>query len=147
MKPFALYTVLDYRKRQEDTARQRFAEARKVMDTVANRLHDEQDMLNALIRKKELLEKKGINILELVLYEEQITKVIANVKAIEKNLKDKTEIMRKEQQNLVRRAKDRRIMERLKERQDLAWKGYLDKKEMSMLDEVAITRHDSEKIK
>jgi hypothetical protein len=34
-------------------------------------------------------------------------------------------------------------MERLKETQNLAWKGYLDKKEAAMLDEIATTRHES----
>ena len=63
-----------------------------------------------------------INIMELVLYEEQITRAQANIKAIEKNLLDKTEIMHQEQQHLLRRVKDRRIMERLKERQDIAAK-------------------------
>lgn len=145
MKPFAFHTVLNYRKRLEDTARQRLAEAKKAVDAVSKKLREEQDALAALIHKKDLLQREGINIMELVLYEEQITRAKANIKAIEKNLLDKTEIMHQEQQHLLRRAKDRRIMERLKERQDIAWKGYLDKKELAMLDEIAITRHDSDK--
>ena len=145
MKPFAFHTVLNYRKRLEDTARQRLAEAKKAVDAVAKKLGEEQDALAALIHKKERLQEEGINIMELVLYEEQITRAQANIKAIEKNLLDKTEIMHQEQQHLLRRAKDRRIMERLKERQDIAWKAYLDKKELAMLDEIAITRHDSDK--
>lgn len=145
MKPFAFHTVLNYRKRLEDTARQRLAEAKKVVDVVAKRLGEEQDTLAALIRKTELLQQEGINIMELVLYEEQITRMEANIKAIAKNLLDKNEIMQQEQQHLLRRAKDRRIMERLKERQDIAWRGYLDKKELAMLDEIAVTRHDSDK--
>lgn len=145
MKPFAFHTVLDYRKRLEDIARQRLAEAKKVLDSVAKKLREEQDDFSALIKQSELLQKEGVNILELVRYEDRITRAQANIEAIEKNLRDKTEILQQEQQNLLRRAKDRRIMERLKERQDIAWKGYLDKKELAMLDELAITRHDAEK--
>ncbi len=143
MKPFALHAVLAYRKRLEDNARQRLLDAKKVMEVIANKLREEQESFAALIEKTERLKMEGINILELVLYEEQITRGEGNIEAIEKNLRDKTEIVQREQQNLLRRAKDRRIMERLKERQDLAWKGYLDKKELAMLDELAITRHDS----
>lgn len=145
MKPFTFQTVLDYRKRLEDTARQRLAEAKKAVAAVEQKLREEQDALAALIARKELLQAEGINIMELVLYEEQISRAQTNIAAIAKNLLDKTELMHQEQQHLLGRAKDRRIMERLKERQDLAWKGHLDKKELAMLDEIAVTRHDSEK--
>lgn len=144
MKPFAFQTVLDYRKRLEDTARQRLAAAKKAVAAVEQKLREEQDALTALIARKDLLQTEGINILELLLYEEQISRAQANITAIDKNLLDKTELLHQEQQHLLSRAKDRRIMERLKERQDLAWKGYLDKKELAMLDEIAITRHDSD---
>ena len=143
MKPFALHAVLDYRKRLEDTARQRLSEAKRVMEAIAHKLREEREAFTALIEKAERLKAEGIHILELVRYEDLITRFQENIEAIEKNLRDKTEIMHQERHNLLRRARDRRMMERLKERQDLAWKGYLDKKELAMLDELAITRHDS----
>lgn len=145
MKPFAFHTVLTYRKRLEDNARQRLADAKKAVDAVEQKLREEQQALAALIAKKERLQEEGINIMDLILYEERINRAQANIRAIEKNLLDKNEIMQREQQHLLSRAKDRRIMERLKERQDIAWQGYLDKKELAMLDEIAITRHDPDK--
>ena len=144
MKPFAFKTVLSYRKRLEDSAQQRLAEARKVYDAIQKKLHEEKHALSELIKKTELLQREGVNISELILYEDQIARFKSNVKAIEKNLSDKAEIVQQEQQNLIRRAKDRQIMEKLKEHQDIAWRAYLDKKEVAMLDEIAIIRHDSE---
>lgn len=145
MKPFAFHTVLAYRKRLEDIAQQRLAEARKVRDAVQQKLREEKNHLSQLINTTECLQAEGVNITELVRYEEQILRVKSNVTAIEKNFSDKAEIVRQEQQNLLRRAKDRQIMERLKDHQDMAWKAYLDKKEIAMLDEIAIIRHGSEK--
>lgn len=145
MKPFAFHTVLAYRKRLEDIAQQRLAEARKIRDAVQQKLREEKNNLSLLIETTDSLQTEGVNITELVRYEEQILRVKSNVAAIEKNFSDKAEIVRKEQQNLLRRAKDRQIMERLKEHQDTAWKSYLDKKEIAMLDEIAIIRHGSEK--
>lgn len=146
MKPFAFNTVLTYRKRLEDIAQQRLAEARKVLDAVQKKLREENNSFTHLIKTTERLQTEGVNITELVRYEDQILRVKANIKAIEKNLSDKKEIVRQEQQNLLRRAKDRQIMEKLKDQQDSAWKAYLDKKEMAMLDEIAIIRHSSEKL-
>lgn len=145
MKPFAFHTVLAYRKRLEDIAQQRLADARKVRDAVQQKLREEKNNLSQLIKTTERLQTEGVNITELVRYEEQILRVKSNVTAIEKNFSDKTEIVRQEQQNLLRRAKDRQIMERLKDHQDMAWKAYLDKREIAMLDEIAIIRHGSEK--
>ncbi|EKD34210.1 MAG: hypothetical protein ACD_75C02428G0003 [uncultured bacterium] len=146
MKPFAFNTVLAYRKRLEDIAQQRLAEARKVLAAVQNKLREEKNNLAHLIKTTELLQTEGVNITELVRYEDQILRVKANIKAIEKNLADKEERVKQEQHNLLRRAKDRQIMEKLKDQQDSAWKAYLDKKEMAMLDEIAIIRHSSEKL-
>jgi flagellar FliJ protein len=145
MKPFAFHTVLAYRKRLEDIAQQRLAEAKKVRDAVQQKLREEKTNLSHLIQTTESLQTEGVNITELVRYEEQIIRVKSNVMAIEKNFMDKAEIVRQERHNLVRRAKDRQIMERLKDHQDMAWKAYLDKKEIAMLDEIAIIRHGSEK--
>lgn len=145
MKPFAFKTVLAYRKRLEDIAQQRLAEAKKALDAVRRKLQEEKTTLAQLIEHSELLQTEGVNILELVRYEEHILRLEANIKAIEKNLSDKTDIVHQEQQNLLRRAKDRRIMERLKDQQNIAWKTYLDKKEVAMLDEIAIIRHDTDK--
>ena len=142
MKPFALQTVLDYRKRLEDIAQHRFIEAKKNQETIEKKLSDETSALTLFINKTEELQTQGIGITELIRYEERIAAQKHNITAIKKNLSEKSDLVSKEQQNLVHRCKERQIMERLKETQNKAWKGYLDKKEAAMLDEIATTRHE-----
>ena len=144
MKPFTLQTVLDYRKRLEDIAQHRLIEAKKVQETIKKKLDDEVSSLTLFINESESLQAKGIGITELIRYEERITAQKHNIQAIKKNLSEKSELVRKEQQHLIYRSKERQIMERLKETQNIAWKGYLDKKEAAMLDEIATTRHESD---
>ncbi len=144
MKPFTLENVLSYRKRLEDIAQYRFSEAQKVQQQVEQILADENKILAELSRRSEHLQVEGVNITELIRYEERILQVKANVKAIVKTLAEKTEIVLRERQNLINRAKERQIMERLKERQNKAWTAFLNKKETAMLDEIAILHHDSE---
>jgi flagellar protein FliJ len=145
MKPFSLQTVLDYRKRLEDIAQQRLSEAKIIQQTIKNKLSDEMNALASSIRESEKLQIEGIGITDLIRYEEKITAQKLNIQAIEKNLAEKSELVLEEQQNIVHRSKDRQIMERLKETQNKAWIEYLNKKEAAMLDEIATTRHGSEK--
>ncbi len=144
MKPFTLQPVLDYRKRLEDLAQHRYIDAQKVHETIKQKLRDEVHTLALLIDETQRLQTQGIGITDLIRYEERITAQKTNIRAIEKNLSEKVELVKNEQQNLLHRSKERQIMERLKETQNMAWKGYLNKKEAAMLDEIATTRHESD---
>jgi flagellar FliJ protein len=144
MKPFTLDNVLAYRKRLEDLAQHRFHEAQKVHRQVQDKLAEENALLNKLAEKSERLQTEGIDITELIRYEERILQVKDNIRAIAKTLEEKADRVAREHQNLINRAKEKQIMEHLKERQDKAWMAYLNKKETAMLDEIAILRHDTE---
>lgn len=144
MKPFTLENVLTYRKRLEDIAHHRFIESQKVHRQVEEKLANENAILAELVGHSAHLQAEGVDITELIRYEERILQVQANTKAIAKTLVEKAEIVLRERQNLINRAKDKQIMERLKERQNRAWAAFLDKKETAMLDEIAILRHNPE---
>jgi flagellar FliJ protein len=142
MKPFSLQTVLDYRKRLEDIAQHRFIEAKKIWETIEKKLNDEINALTEFIKETEKLQTAGIGITELIRHEERITAQKSNITAIKKHLKERSELVQKEQQNLIHRSKERQIMEQLKETQNKAWQSYLNKKEAAMLDELATSRHE-----
>ncbi len=142
MKPFQLDTVLIHRKRLEDIAANRLFEARRQKTLVQKKLQEEDKNLETLINKTEALQSKTIPILDLINYENQIHYMKNNILAIKKNLREKTKQIQKERQNLIQRSKDRQIMVSLKEQQNRSWKQYLDKKEVSMLDEIATVRHE-----
>lgn len=144
MKPFTLQIVLDYRKQLENIALHRLNEAKKNQETIKKKLSDEKSVLTLFVKETEILQAEGIGITELIRYEERIAAQKHNILAIEKNLSEKSDLVRTEQQYLIQRSKERQIMERLKETQNKAWKSYLDKKETTMLDEIATTRYDSD---
>ena len=144
MKPFQLDKVLDHRKRLEDIAANRMFEARRQTKLVREKLYRETKNLELLVAKTEELQSRTIRILDLINYENQIDYLKNNIHAIKHKLQEKTETMQKEHQTLLERSKDRQIMESLKEKQNRSWKEHLDKSEVSMLDEIAIVRHDKE---
>ena len=146
MKPFSLETVLAYRKRLADIAHQRFLEACRHHRQVEERLAEEQQLLQELTGESEKRQHQGMEITDLIRFEDRILQVKANIVAIAKTLEEKAQMVASEQKQLAQRVKERQIMERLKERQNHAWAAYLEKKETAMLDEIAILRHDSQEI-
>lgn len=140
-KPFALDIVLDYRKRLEDLAKNRLFEARKVHQIIKEKLKSEQQSLRDTIDKTEQLQREGVDITMLILYEERISSLKTNVEAIKKNVFEKAKIVENERKNVHQRSREYQVMERLKTEQNSAWQRHLDKKEAAMLDEVAIMRH------
>lgn len=145
MKPFSLNNVLAYRKRLADLAHQRFLEACNIHRQVEQRLAEETTRFEELSKESERRQRQGMDIIDLIRFEERIMQVQANIAAISKNLQEKALLVVKEQQQLARRVKEQQIMERLKERQNRAWAAYLEKKETATLDEIAILRYDSRK--
>lgn len=143
MRPFRLNAVLNYRKRLQDIAQNRLFEAKKTQEIIRKKLESEKNTLSEIIRDSERLQIEGITISELIRFEERITFLKDKIKLVEKTLLEKTELVQKEQQNLIQRSKERQIMLRLKETQDKEWKTFLSKKEAAMLDEMALLRHDS----
>ena len=140
-KPFTLDTVLKYRKRLEDLAKNRLFEAKNIHSIIKDKLQSEKKALTALIEETENLQLEGVEIRKLILFEEKITVLQKNLIAIEKNLQEKAKIVEQEQKNLLKRSRERQIMDRFKIEQNASWQRYLDKKEAAMLDEIAIIRH------
>ena len=145
MKPFRLDSILDYRKRLEDIAQNRLSEAKRQQELVQKKLTSETQQLSILINKTEELQSKPISILDLINYENRITYSKNNIEAIKKKLSEKNEIMDRERLHLLEKSRDRKILEKLKTQQNASWKQYLDKKEMAMLDEIAIVKHKSDR--
>ncbi|MFT5698034.1 MAG: flagellar FliJ protein [Desulforhopalus sp.] len=140
-KPFTLDTVLKYRKRLEDLAKNRFLEARKIYSIIQEKLKTEKSTLHSITTECEMLQTEGVEITKLILFEEKISAIQKNIVRIEKTILEKEKIVEQEQQNLLQRSQEYQVMERLKHEQNTSWRQHLDKKEAAMLDEVAIMRH------
>ena len=143
MKPFSLDSVLDYRKRLEDIAIHRLAEAKRQEKIIQQKLDEDNRNLAALIKEIEQLQNETISILDLINFENRILFLKKNIHSVKTKLHEKSENRNKMQENLIEKSKNRQIMASLKDQQNRAWKKYLDKKEVAMLDEIATIRHDA----
>ena len=142
MKPFSLDTVLNYRKRLEDIAKNRLFEAQSELHKVQEKLTQEETSYAELIITLERRQTEGMEILDLIRYEDQILFTKNRIIAIKKTLAEKISRVAAEREHLIQRSKERKIMEKLKEKQNASWREHLDKKEAALLDEIAIIFHD-----
>lgn len=142
MKPFSLDTVLNYRERLVNLAQEKLALARRAEDRVKEKLDSESRKYDTLVNNINLIQEQGVSINELISQEEHLNHVREQIHTLEKELEQKAELVKKAHQHLVEKSKDCQVMEKLKERQDEAWRQYLNKKEAAILDEMAIVFHE-----
>ncbi len=142
MKPFALDTVLSYRQRLEDIATNNLVKARQLEHNVQTELSRHKDEYRDLITRREQVQKEGVNIIELISLEDHLSFIQKKITELEAELKKKRDHVSRTRKELLRKSRERQVLEKLRERQNAAWKQHLNKKEAAILDEVAIIFHN-----
>ncbi|NLX18685.1 MAG: flagellar export protein FliJ [Desulfobulbus sp.] len=141
MKPFRLHAVLNYRQQLEDTARQDLHHAleleRKLHQSIREAEEDLQSRFLEIQRNKET----GTTVDWLLLLEYQIDLLKEKLTALHDELRQQQAQVTVKQQQLIKTSQDRKIMEKLQEQQNSAYARYLEKKELIMLDEIAVLSH------
>ena len=142
MKPFSLGAVLKYRQQLEDGARQQLYEAMETAARLQERLFQTENDLAELYASQQQDRDTGTTADRLVLFEHRIGVVQELLKQQQAALNKQQSQVEKKRQQLVKTSKDRKIMEKLREQQNAAYKKYLEKKETGLLDEIAVLSHD-----
>lgn len=142
MNPFSLETVLSYRERLEDIAKNELGAARSSEEKVKTALERQKNEYAELVLLIEKVQHQGVDINELIFHEGHLTFVKKAIATLEEELVEKRKAVEKSRQHLLEKSRDRQVMEKLKERQDDAWKQHLNKKEAAILDEIAIAFHE-----
>lgn len=142
MKPFSLNSVLKYRVQLEKIAKNRLYEAEKKRAEALLRLQQEETIFRTLVSDLAGLQSQGMDVDEMIRYEERITLIKNEVNSLRTTLAEREKAVLVERENTLHKSKERKVMEKLKERQDIAWQQYLNKKEAAMLDEIAVIFHE-----
>ncbi|MDO9043213.1 MAG: flagellar export protein FliJ [Desulfocapsaceae bacterium] len=144
MKPFTLDAVLQHRKSLEDQAAYHLVKAREEERDAQRQLNDEEEILKALIETMAREQTLGIEVVKLAQFEQRIILIGKQVQTLQALLQKKQEALNRAQKYLIAKSKDRKIMETLQQKQNEAWRQYLNKKETATLDEVAVIFHNRE---
>jgi flagellar FliJ protein len=142
MKPFSMQPVLRYRKQLEDEARQAFFASQEKERELADRVLRLQDNLNRLRMELGQLQKQGTTVDVLLLYENRIALEQEMLQGLREDLDRQHEQVKRRRKRLLHTRQEKKALEQLKKKQDLAYKQYRDRQEAAMLDEIAVLRHN-----
>jgi len=141
MKPFSMEPVLRYRKQLEDVAQQKLFTSLEQEAKIQTKLLQAKERLKKLYADLTLERTQGTTVDRLLLFENRIPVEQQEIKELQTELEKQKKVVDRRRRHLVQASQDKKALEKLKERQNLAYKKYLDKKEATMLDEIAILRH------
>lgn len=142
MKPFTLHAVLKYRHQLEDQALQSLAQALEVETRLRLSLHQVEEELAELYHDLQRDKEQGTTVDRLILFDQRIDLVKTQVAERRTALEKQQLQVNKRRQQLLKASKDRKVIEKLKEQQNAAYKHHLDKLEAGMLDEIAVLSHE-----
>lgn len=140
--PFALDSVLKFRKRQENLAQEQFVQARIAAENAEKKLENAKIKQEKLINDLQTEQKKGLFVHDLARFEDRIQYGKRQIQLLKKNLQKKNDVTQKKRRHLIEKSKEFKTLDSLKEQQNKSWKNYLEKQEAAMLDEIAILHHD-----
>lgn len=145
MKPFTLDTVLDFRKQSEDIAKNALIKAQQAEAVVIKQLREKEAESSSLISSLDAMMQQGMAVEDHILFEQRIAYVANQLTEIRSALDERKQLVERRKQILIAKSKERKIMEKLKEKKNAAYQKYLDKKEAAVLDEIAVLRYHPEK--
>ena len=135
---FKLQSVLNYRQTLADQAQQRLTSSllrKSQLEAELLQLQEHFQQLDLQLREKQ---QAGLSIAEIDLYEAQISHHRRQIKSLQQQLEPLDRQIFSERQELMNAARDKQVMDKLKEQQEAEHLQELARKEREMLDEISL---------
>lgn len=145
MKSFKLQAVLDHRQRLEDLAKQMLAEAIQHERLLMSRMTDETGELAEICRSYEHRQSVGMQGHEFMLYENRITHKRQVLIDLDRQLEESRQQVQRMREALADASREKKLLEKLKEKKADEARQELNRQEMIHIDEVAIMHRNGEK--
>ena len=142
MKPFTLDPVLRYRKQKEELAQQELFRARQEEAAIESDLIRARRVLDQLIQALAQEKAQGITADRLALFDNRIGWEKQRIRELDDRLNQQRRVVARRRRRLLQASQERKALDKLKERQNRAYKQYKDKQELIMIDEIAVLRHE-----
>ena len=141
MKPFKLQAVLDYRQTLSNVAQQKLCKTLEEEKGLIQKLKEERSKLDKLYDDFAQLQQDGITPHELLLYETRCSHKAGVLAKLEKELETLRGKIRAQRQALCETDRDKKLLEKLKQKQKYAYNLTLQRAEVAEQDEIAIQKH------
>lgn len=141
MQPFKLHAVIKFRQQLEDVARQKLFTVQEEEHAARTLLDRRQNELQTLYATLQQDKEQGTTVTRLIMLENRISLVQEQIIQDREILKKAQLQVQSRRKALLKASQDRKVIEKVKEKQDTSYEQYLNKKERAMLDELAVLFH------
>ena len=142
---FRLQQLLNFRIRKEDSLKRDMAEARQLLYNEELRLQGLRDELVAFYREWEEQQKRSHSIEDFRVYHDYQARLQLSMDQQRQKIADQEKVVEEVRNNLVAASKDKRVLERLKDRKHQEYVKAADKEEQGFLDHIG-TRAYSDRL-
>lgn len=135
---FKLQSVLNYRQTLADQAQQRLTSSllrKSQLEAELVQLQEHFQQLDLQLQEKQ---QAGLSIAEIDLYEAQISHHRRQIQSLQQQMAPLDRQISAERQELMNAARDKQVMDKLKEQQEAEYLQELARKEREMLDEISL---------
>lgn len=140
MTKFRLQPALNYREILEDRARQALAEALKAQIEAQEALEGEKASEAELHEEFALRQKEGIAPDELALYRNYLRRKAEMIEECSKQLQQAGELVEERREELCNASKEKKVLEKLKEKKQAEYELELSRQEANLMDEIAVQK-------
>lgn len=135
---FKLQSVLNYRQTLVDQAQQQLSSSLQRKTQLEEQLLQQQDGFQRLDQQLKEKQKEGLPVAEIHLFESQILHRRQQILRLQEQLAPLERQILAERQQLMSAARDKQVMEKLKDKQQAEYRQELSRKEREMLDEISL---------
>mgnify|MGYP000136929037 CR=1 FL=1 len=138
---FKLQPVLNYRQTLEDQAKQDLGRSLQKEAELMEQIQVEEQDLGTLYRDLEALQQQGVSTDELLLYHHRISSKIEQLAHLADRMDRLRDQIVRKREALAEAARDKKLLEKLKEKKNLQFQQELKRRETAVLDEIAVQFH------
>jgi flagellar FliJ protein len=138
IKKFKLQPVLNYRQVLEAEARQRLAESLEREQTLSRQFSESRTRLHTLCRELDDRQRMEITVAELMLHRARIQGVEERLKNLKRELERVQQEVIDHRQGLCEASRDKKLLERLKEKFGEERRQFQNRQETILLDEISL---------
>jgi len=133
--------LLSHRRHQEEICQKELAQTERLLADENHKLHRQKNEKRGNIQKLQIKQKKIINVSDIILTVRYIQQLSEKIEEQKKCVRKAGSKVNQKRYELITIVKNRKTLEKLKEKEWLAYQQKVKQTERKLMDEVASTRH------
>lgn len=142
---FRLQRVLKYRETIEDTRKKEFSEISRIYELEAEKLRSLREEQGEKLQELGELQRGILNLLVILFYHAYLARLRTEIDAQEKRVEEVRLEKEQKREALIQASKDKKVLERLRERELEAYQKEEDRKLQVFMDEIGTSKAAREK--